>query len=179
MIRDWTKTADDKKAILLRYFNPVGAHYSGEIGEDPGGKPNNLLPFISQVAVGRRQRLNIFGDDYNTRDGTGIRDYIHVSDLADGHAAALNYFAKMRGVEIFNLGTGKGISALEMVDAFKQASGKDIPYHIAPRREGDISESFADANKAKKLLGWAVKFTIDDICRDSWHWQSKNPHGYE
>ena len=138
MIRDWTKTADNKKAILLRYFNPVGAHSSGDIGEDPDGMPNNLLPFISQVAVGRREHLNIFGDDYDTRDGTGIRDYIHVSDLADGHVAALNYFTKMSSVEIFNLGTGNGISVLEMVEAFKQASGKDIPFHIAPRRDGDL-----------------------------------------
>ena len=179
IIRDWTKTSDDKKAILLRYFNPVGAHSSGDIGEDPEGIPNNLLPFIAQVAVGRRQHLNIFGDDYDTRDGTGVRDYIHVSDLADGHAAALNYFTRMSGVEVFNLGTGNGISVLEMVEAFKRASGKDIPYHIAPRRDGDLPAYWAEPKKANKLLGWSANYTLDDICRDSWHWQSKNPEGYK
>ena len=179
IIRDWTKTADDKKAVLLRYFNPVGAHSSGEIGEDPDGIPNNLLPFIAQVAVGRREHLNIFGDDYDTRDGTGIRDYIHVSDLADGHAAALNYFTKMSGVEMFNLGTGTGISVLEMVEAFKQASGRDIPYNIVLRREGDLPAYWADPKKANKLLGWSANYRLEDICKDSWHWQSKNPEGYK
>jgi UDP-glucose 4-epimerase len=179
IIKDWTKTADDKKAILLRYFNPVGAHSSGDIGEDPDGIPNNLLPFISQVAVGRREHLNIFGDDYDTRDGTGIRDYIHVSDLADGHAAAFNYFTRMSGVEIFNLGTGNGISVLEMVEAYKKASGKDIPYNIAPRRDGDLPAYWAEPKKANELLGWSANYTLDDICRDSWLWQSKNPEGYK
>ena len=152
MIRDWTKTADNKKAILLRYFNPVGAHSSGDIGEDPDGMPNNLLPFISQVAVGRREHLNIFGDDYDTRDGTGIRDYIHVSDLADGHVAALNYFTKMSSVEIFNLGTGNGISVLEMVEAFKQASGKDIPFIL---RQGamEICLPTGRSPKSKSAFG--------------------------
>ena len=179
IIKDWAKTANDNKAILLRYFNPVGAHTSGEIGEDPDGIPNNLLPFIAQVAVGRRKHLNIFGNDYDTRDGTGIRDYIHVSDLANGHVAALNYFIEMRGIEIFNLGTGNGISVLEMVEAFKQASGKDVPYHIEPRRDGDLPAYWAEPKKANELLGWSANYTIDDICRDSWHWQSKNPKGYK
>ncbi len=179
MVKDWAKTANEKKAILLRYFNPVGAHSSGEIGEDPDGIPNNLLPFIAQVAVGRRERLNIFGDDYDTRDGTGIRDYIHVSDLAGGHAAALNYLTKMVGVEIFNLGTGNGVSVFEMVEAFKRASGRDIPYNIAQRRDGDLPAYWAEPKKANELLGWSAVYTIDDICRDSWRWQSKNPEGYK
>ena len=179
IIKDWAKTANDKKAILLRYFNPVGAHSSGRIGEDPDGIPNNLLPYIAQVAVGRREYLNIYGDDYDTRDGTGLRDYIHVSDLADGHAAALNYFVKMRGVDIFNLGTGNEISVLEMITAFKEASGKDIPYNIAPRRDGDLPAYWAEPKKANELLEWSANYTIDDICRDSWRWQSKNPEGYK
>ena len=179
IIRDWAGTDAEKSAILLRYFNPVGAHISGMIGEDPNGIPNNLVPFIAQVAVGRRAHLNIFGDDYNTPDGTGIRDYIHVCDLAMGHLAALNYAATHTGVEPINLGTGKGHSVLEMVKAFEKASGQSIPYQMMPRRKGDLDQSFADTTKAEQLLGWRAQKSIDDMCQDVWRWQSQNPNGYE
>ena len=178
IIRDWAGTDPEKSAILLRYFNPVGAHSSGMIGEDPNGIPNNLVPFIAQVAVGRRSHLNIFGDDYDTPDGTGIRDYIHVSDLAAGHLAALNYAKDHKGVEPINLGTGKGHSVLEMVKAFEKASGTAINYCIMPRRKGDLDSSYADTDKAEQLLGWRATKSIDDMCQDVWRWQSQNPNGY-
>ena len=178
IIRDWAGTDPEKSAILLRYFNPVGAHSSGMLGEDPNGIPNNLVPFIAQVAVGRRSHLNIFGDDYDTPDGTGIRDYIHVSDLAAGHLAALNYAKDHKGVEPINLGTGKGHSVLEMVKAFEKASGTPINYRIMPRRKGDLDSSYADTDKAEQLLGWRATKSIDDMCQDVWRWQSQNPNGY-
>ena len=178
IIRDWAGTDPEKSAILLRYFNPVGAHSSGMLGEDPSGIPNNLVPFIAQVAVGRRSHLNIFGNDYDTPDGTGIRDYIHVSDLAAGHLAALNYAKDHKGVEPINLGTGKGHSVLEMVKAFEKASGTPINYRIMPRRKGDLDSSYADTDKAEQLLGWRATKSIDDMCQDVWRWQSQNPNGY-
>jgi len=169
------------KICNLRYFNPVGAHSSGRIGEDPNGVPNNLFPFIAQVAVGRRQELSVWGDDYKTRDGTGIRDYIHVVDLAAGHLAALDYLtqAKAPGAIDVNLGTGNGVSVLEAIGAFKRASNRDIAYKIAPRREGDIAEIYADASHANKLFNWNAKRTLDDMCQDHWRWQSQNPDGYK
>lgn len=171
--------ADDKlSVVLLRYFNPVGAHKSGRIGEDPKGIPNNLFPFIAQVAVGRRDHLNLFGTDYPTPDGTCIRDYIHVVDLAKGHVAAARYAAEHTGCEIINLGTGNGYSVLEMIHAFEEATGIPIPYEIAPRRAGDLPVSYACADKAEKLLGWKAELTLTDMCRDTWNWQSKNPNGY-
>jgi len=180
MLRDLARADKRWKIANLRYFNPVGAHASGLIGEDPHGLPNNLFPFIAQVAVGRLPKLKIFGNDYPTRDGTGVRDYIHVSDLAAGHVAALDYLAtrKETGAAEFNLGTGKGVSVLEAVAAFKRASNRDIPYEVAPRREGDIAEIYAKADKAKKLLGWRATRTIEDMCADHWRWQSNNPNGY-
>ncbi|MGC6518298.1 MAG: UDP-glucose 4-epimerase GalE [Candidatus Puniceispirillaceae bacterium] len=178
MIKDWARTDPAKSAMLLRYFNPVGAHPSGQMGEDPSGIPNNLMPFIAQVAIGRLPHLNVFGDDFDTKDGTGVRDYIHVTDLADGHVKALNYICDHPGVEAVNLGTGNGVSVLEMIAAFEQASGKSIPYQVKPRREGDLPAFWADSQKAKTLLGWQATKTIDDMCRDSWAWQSQNPQGY-
>lgn len=166
--------------VNLRYFNPVGAHPSGRIGEDPNDIPNNLFPFIAQVAVGRRSKLSIFGNDYDTRDGTGVRDYIHVVDLARGHIAALDYLSKgNRGAIDVNLGAGRGYSVLEAVAAFKRASNREIPYEIAPRRDGDIAEIYADATKAEKLFGWRAKKNIDEMCADHWRWQRENPNGYE
>jgi len=164
--------------MLLRYFNPVGAHSSGHIGEDPRGIPNNLVPFIAQVAVGRRDKLMVFGNDYDTHDGTGIRDYIHVSDLAAGHVAALDYASRHHGVEVVNLGTGRGQSVREVISAFAKASGRDIPHEIAPRRRGDIASFYASTEKAKLLLGWQAMLSLDDMCRDVWRWQSQNPNGY-
>jgi UDP-glucose 4-epimerase len=163
--------------VLLRYFNPVGAHQSGRIGEDPSGIPNNLMPVISQVAVGRLDELSVFGDDYPTGDGTGVRDYIHVVDLALGHLKALE---KMRnpGVETYNLGTGKGYSVLELVAAFEKASGKKIPYKIAPRRSGDIASCYADPSKANKDLNWSAKKGMNEMCADTWRWQQDNPEGF-
>lgn len=173
--------ADDKWGVVnLRYFNPVGAHPSGRIGEDPNDIPNNLFPFIAQVAVGRREKLSVFGDDYETRDGTGVRDYIHVVDLARGHVAALDYLADgNRGAVDVNLGTGRGYSVLEAVAAFKRASNRDIPYNITPRRDGDIAEIYANASKAKALFGWTANKDIDAMCVDHWRWQRENPNGYE
>lgn len=165
--------------VLLRYFNPIGAHESGLIGEDPKGIPNNLLPYVAQVAVGKLECVGVFGDDYDTPDGTGVRDYIHVCDLASGHAAALAWMNGREGVEVFNLGTGKGTSVLEIITAFGRACGKEIPYVIDPRRPGDVTSNYADCTKARELMGWEAKFDIDDMCRDSWNWQSKNPNGYE
>lgn len=179
ILRDWTDISAERSAVLLRYFNPVGAHQSGDIGEDPRGTPNNLVPYIAQVAVGRRTHLNIFGNDYDTHDGTGVRDYIHISDLATGHLAALDYMAASKGVEVFNLGTGEGYSVLSLVKAFEKASGKNIPVEIAGRRAGDVAASFADASKAKAVLGWQAKFDINRICVDAWRWQSQNPDGYK
>ncbi|PID76768.1 MAG: UDP-glucose 4-epimerase GalE [Deltaproteobacteria bacterium] len=163
---------------LLRYFNPVGAHKSGKIGEDPSGIPNNLMPYISQVAVGKLKEVSVFGDDYNTRDGTGVRDYIHVVDLAKGHVCAINKLAENPGRVVYNLGTGKGYSVLEMIRAFQQASGREIRYKIAPRRAGDIAKCYADSQLALKELGWQAIYGIDDMCRDTWNWQQQNPDGY-
>lgn len=163
---------------LLRYFNPVGAHHSGQIGEDPNGIPNNLLPYISQVAIGKLPKLTVFGDDYPTPDGTGVRDYIHVVDLAKGHIKALTALEQRAGSHIWNLGTGKGYSVLQMIDAFEKASGQAVPYQIAARREGDIAECWADPTKAFTELGWQAEHSLQDMMRDTWHWQSLNPQGY-
>ncbi len=179
IITDHTKADPDFSAVILRYFNPVGAHESGLIGEDPKDIPNNLMPYISRVAVGNLPCLNVFGNDYPTPDGTGIRDYIHVCDLAKGHVAALEFAAKNSGTEIFNLGAGKGISVLEMISAYEKACGHEIPYKIAPKRKGDIAEFYADAKKAFEILGWKTERDVSEMCRDSWNWQSKNPNGYE
>ena len=178
IITDYAAAKEGFSAVLLRYFNPVGAHESGLIGEDPRDIPKNLMPYISRVAVGKLPYLNVYGNDYPTKDGTGVRDYIHVTDLAKGHAAALDFAEKHSGVEIFNLGAGKGISVLEMVNAYSKACGHDIPYKIAPRSDGDIAEFYADASKANVILGWKAEHSVDDMCRDSWNWQSKNPKGY-
>lgn len=164
---------------LLRYFNPVGAHPSGTMGEDPQGIPNNLMPFIAQVAVGRREKLAVFGNDYATPDGTGVRDYIHVMDLADGHIAALQAVGTQAGLHIYNLGTGKGSSVLDMVNAFSQACGKAVPYEICPRRPGDIAECWASTEKAQRELGWQAKLSLADMTADTWRWQSNNPQGYD
>ena len=164
--------------ILLRYFNPVGAHESGRIGEDPTGIPNNLTPYITQVAVGKLKEVNVFGNDYDTPDGTGVRDYIHVMDLADGPVNALKKFADKPDVYIYNLGTGRGYSVLEMIHSFSKAVGHEIPYVIKPRRPGDIATCYADATKAKEELGWVAKRGVDEMCRDAWRWQSQNPNGY-
>ena len=162
----------------LRYFNPVGAHESGLIGEDPQGVPNNLLPYIAQVGVGRRDKLSVYGNDYDTHDGTGVRDYIHVVDLAKGHLRALDYIADKTGYFVWNLGTGNGFSVLDMVKAFENASGKKIPYQVVDRREGDIAACFADPQKAAVELGWTTQKNIDDMMEDTWRWQSQNPQGY-
>ena len=164
---------------LLRYFNPIGAHESGRIGEDPRGIPNNLMPFITQVAVGRREKLSVYGNDYHTCDGTGVRDYIHVVDLAKGHVAAVKHVAKTLGCEVFNLGTGTGYSVLQIVDTFSQENGVQIPYEITDRRPGDIAICYADPAKSEKVLGWKAEKTLADMCRDSWNWQKNNPMGYE
>ncbi len=165
--------------VLLRYFNPVGAHESGLIGEAPNGIPNNLMPYISQVAVGKLEKLSVFGDDYPTPDGTGVRDYIHVVDLAKGHADAIKYAAAHKGTEVINLGTGVGCSVLDLVKSFERVNGIKIPYVIAPRRPGDVAENYADPKKAYELLGWKATKNVDDMCRDSWNWQKNNPNGYE
>lgn len=171
--------ADNSWSIgLLRYFNPVGAHPSGLIGEDPNGIPCNLMPYITQVAVGKLAKLNIFGNDYPTHDGTGIRDYIHVVDLARGHVKALQYLAKHNELLTVNLGTGCGYSVLDVVNAFAKASGREIPYQIQPRRAGDVAKCFADPTKAAQVLGWKTEYDLATMCRDSWNWQSKNPQGY-
>lgn len=172
--------ADDSWNIaLLRYFNPVGAHKSGLIGEDPNDIPNNLMPYISQVAVGKLEKLSVFGDDYPTHDGTGVRDYIHVIDLALGHIKALEKLDEKPGLVIYNLGTGKGSSVLDMVKAFEKASGKNVPYRITDRRPGDIAECYADPSKAEKELGWKAEYGIEEMCEDTWRWQSNNPNGYK
>ena len=166
------------KVVLLRYFNPVGAHHSGSIGEDPSGIPNNLMPFIAQTAVGKREKLSIFGDDYNTPDGTGVRDYIHVVDLAKGHLQAIEKLHTFNEVMTINLGTGKGYSVLDVVNAYEKASGKKVPYSIEPRRAGDIAQCFANPKYAKEMLGWEAEKDLEEMCVDSWHWQSQNPNGY-
>ena len=168
----------DWSIVLLRYFNPIGAHKSGRIGEDPQGIPNNLMPYITQVAVGRRDHLSVFGNDYDTPDGTGVRDYIHVVDLAKGHVAAVKYALENKGCEVFNLGTGTGYSVLDMVHAFIDVNRVPVPYEIVERRPGDIATCYADPSKSAKLLGWKAENTLGDMCRDSWNWQSKNPMGY-
>ena len=165
--------------VLLRYFNPIGAHPSGLIGEDPKGIPNNLVPYVAQVAVGKLAAVQVYGNDYPTPDGTGVRDYIHVVDLARGHVAALNWMNGREGVEVFNLGTGKGSSVLEVVAAFSKACGKELPYVIRERRGGDIAANWCDASKAERMLGWKAQYDINDMCRDSWNWQSHNPNGFE
>ncbi len=165
--------------VLLRYFNPIGAHESGRIGEDPRGIPNNLMPYITQVAIGRREKLSVFGDDYDTPDGTGVRDYIHVVDLARGHVAAVRYVTEHRGCEVFNLGTGNGYSVLDMVKAFRSVNHVELPYQIVERRPGDIATCYADPAKSQRLLGWKATHGLEDMCRDSWNWQSKNPMGYD
>ena len=164
---------------LLRYFNPIGAHKSGLIGEDPKGIPNNLMPYISQVAVGKLDKLHVFGNDYKTIDGTGVRDYIHVVDLAVGHVKAIEWVLKNTGCEPFNLGTGNGTSVLQLRDAFVKATGVDVPYVIDPRRPGDPDEVYANADKAKKVLGWTAKYGIEEMCEDTWRWQKNNPNGFE
>lgn len=179
IIKDLCKAEKKMNAVLLRYFNPVGAHKSGKIGEDPQGIPNNLMPYILQVAVGRRSHLNVFGDDYDTIDGTGVRDYIHVVDLAVGHVSALKQFENSCGCKIYNLGTGRGYSVLEMVKAVEKASGKPVPCKIAPRREGDVGAVYSDASLAKKELGWTALRGLDEMCEDSWRWQSQNPEGFK
>lgn len=172
-------TADPEwNVVLLRYFNPIGAHESGRIGEDPKGIPNNLLPYVAQVAVGRLKEVGVFGDDYPTPDGTGVRDYIHVVDLARGHVDALKKIRENAGVFICNLGTGKGSSVLDVIHAFEKACGKPIPYRIKPRRAGDIAECYADSSLAEKELGWKAQYDLDDMCASSWKWQSMNPEGY-
>ena len=178
MLIDMAKANYDMKVTLLRYFNPIGAHKSGLIGEDPKGIPNNLLPYVAQVAVGKLPKINVFGNDYDTPDGTGVRDYIHVSDLARGHVLALKHMEKQSGVEIYNLGTGKGYSVLEVIKAFEKACGKELPYEIKPRRSGDIACCYCNPAKAEKALGFKAEFGIDDMCRDSWNWQKNNPMGY-
>ena len=178
ILRDTAKSDNDWAIVLLRYFNPIGAHSSGLIGEDPRGIPNNLMPFISQVAIGRREYLNVFGDDYDTPDGTGVRDYIHVVDLARGHVAAINYMQQHKGESVFNLGTGNGYSVLDMVHAFEKVTGRKVPYRIAPRRPGDLATVYASPDKSAELLGWKAEYGLEDMCRDSWAWQSKNPMGY-
>ena len=165
--------------VLLRYFNPIGAHPSGLMGEDPKGIPNNLLPYVAQVAVGRRDAVHVFGDDYDTPDGTGVRDYIHVMDLAAGHVAALAWMDGRTGCEVFNLGTGNGTSVLQIVRAFSAACGRELPYVIEPRRAGDVTANYADCTKAREMLGWEARYDITDMCRDGWNWQSHNPNGYE
>ncbi len=179
ILRDICKSDQTLNVAILRYFNPVGAHKSGRIGEEPNGIPNNLMPYISKVAIGQLKELSIFGNDYNTVDGTGVRDYIHIVDLALGHVKALEKLEIKPGLVTYNLGTGKGYSVLEMVKAFTKASGKEIPYKIVDRRAGDIAMCYANPDKAKKDLGWESKFELDEMCEDTWRWQNNNPCGYE
>ena len=178
-LMDVQKADHEWNVILLRYFNPIGAHESGRIGEDPKGIPNNLLPYVAQVAVGKLEKLGVFGDDYDTPDGTGVRDYIHVVDLAKGHVASLAKIEEKCGCKIYNLGTGKGYSVLDVVHAFEKACGKEIPYEIKPRRAGDIAMCYAQCDLAKEELGWQAQYDIDDMCQSSWKWQSSNPDGYQ
>lgn len=178
ILTDIWKSDPEWKIMLLRYFNPIGAHESGLIGEDPKGIPNNLLPYISQVALGKLEKLHVFGNDYDTPDGTGVRDYIHVVDLAKGHVKAIEGFEKLDGVNIFNLGTGIGYSVLDILHAFEKACGKELPYVIDARRPGDIATCYSDPSKAKTVLGWIAEKNLDDMCRDAWNWQTQNPDGY-
>ena len=178
IIRDVHQSEKDWSAVLLRYFNPIGAHESGLIGEDPNGIPNNLMPYVTQVAIGKRAKLSVFGNDYDTPDGTGVRDYIHVVDLAKGHLKALEYTKKNNNIEAINLGTGKGYSVLDLVQTFRTATNSKVPYEIVDRRPGDIGTCYADTNKAKELLGWETEKNLSDMCRDAWRWQSNNPNGY-
>ena len=175
---DVQKADPEWNVVLLRYFNPMGAHQSGTIGENPNGIPNNLMPYITQTAVGKRKELGVFGNDYDTPDGTGVRDYIHVCDLASGHVAALKAINRKCGLAIYNLGTGHGYSVLDVVKAFIKVNGVDVPYVIKPRRAGDIATCYCDPSKAKAELGWEAKYGIEDMCRDSWNWQKNNPDGY-
>lgn len=179
ILTDLAATNQGWRISLLRYFNPIGAHESGEIGEDPNGIPNNLLPFVAQVAVGKREQLSVFGDDYDTPDGTGVRDYIHVVDLAKGHLAALTHPASENSAEAYNLGCGQGYSVLEVIRAFEVASGKPIPYKIVDRRPGDIAMCYANPEKAQRELEWKAELSLEDACRDTWNWQSQNPNGFE
>lgn len=181
MLEDLAKSDNHWQLISLRYFNPIGAHHTGTIGENPNGIPNNLMPYVSQVAVGKLPQLSVFGNDYDTVDGTGVRDYIHVVDLAKGHVAALQYLEHQTqlGFEPINLGTGKGTSVLELVNAFIKTTGQPVPYSIAPRRPGDIASCYASSDKAKHLLGWQAEFDIERMCTDTWRWQSQNPNGYD
>ena len=179
ILTDCCKADPELNVALLRYFNPIGAHPSGKIGEDPNGIPNNLVPYIAKVAVGKLEKVHVYGNDYPTPDGTGVRDYIHVVDLALGHIKALDRLLKVKGCEVYNLGTGKGYSVLDVVKAFEKASGIKINYRIAPRRAGDVACCYADATKAKEVLGWQAQYDIDDMCADSWRWQSQNPNGLE
>ena len=176
---DIQKADPEWNVVLLRYFNPIGAHKSGRIGENPNGIPNNLMPYITQTAVGKRKELGVFGNDYDTPDGTGVRDYIHVVDLATAHVAALKAIADKKGLAIYNIGTGHGYSVLDVVHAFEKANNLKVPYVIKPRRAGDIATCFCDPTKAKIELGWEAKYGIEDMCRDSWNWQKNNPNGYE
>lgn len=178
MLRDICKADKSLDVAILRYFNPVGAHKSGRIGEEPNGIPNNLMPYITKVAIGSLKELNVFGDDYPTHDGTGVRDYIHVVDLARGHVKALDKLSENPGLVTYNLGTGNGYSVLDLVKAFSKASNREIPYKIVERRAGDIAMCYADPSKAEKELGWKAEYGIDDMCQDSWRWQSQNPNGY-
>ncbi len=179
ILRDIARANPAWSVVLLRYFNPVGAHESGLIGEHPNGIPNNLMPYISQTAIGKREHLTIFGNDYPTPDGTGVRDYIHVVDLAQGHVAAIRYLLAHTGESVFNLGTGRGYSVLDMVRAFETVNHVKIPYVFAPRRPGDLAECYADPDKSARLLGWRAERGLEEMCRDSWNWQRKNPNGYE
>ena len=179
ILEDAAKANPELSVILLRYFNPIGAHESGLIGEDPQGIPNNLMPYIAQVAVGRRDHLTVFGGDYSTLDGTCLRDYIHVMDLANGHVKAVEYAANHKGVEVFNLGTGTPYSVLDIIHAFEGATGVKVKYEIGPRRAGDLPKFWADSTKAQKVLGWHAERTLEDMCRDTWNWQAKNPEGYK
>jgi len=178
LLKDYAASHSHANIAILRYFNPIGAHSSGLIGEDPNGIPNNLMPYITQVAIGKRSSLNVYGNDYHTIDGTGVRDYIHVSDLARGHLFALRKLAEKPGLVIYNLGTGRGTSVFELVHAFEKANGVKIPYQVAPRRPGDVDENYADCSKAFKEMGFKTEFDIVEACRDSWNWQKKNPNGY-
>ena len=179
ILRDIAKADAEWSVVLLRYFNPVGAHESGMIGEHPNGIPNNLMPYISQTAIGKREKLGVFGNDYDTHDGTGVRDYIHVVDLAKGHVAALGYMTENKGEAVFNLGTGTGYSVLDMVKAFETANNLKVPYEICPRRPGDLATCYADPAKSREVLGWTATKDQTDMCRDAWHWQSNNPNGYD
>ncbi len=178
ILTDIWKSDPEWRVMLLRYFNPIGAHKSGRIGEDPKGIPNNLLPYVAQVASGKLEKVHVFGDDYDTPDGTGVRDYIHVVDLARGHVKAIEGMERLEGVNIFNLGTGIGYSVLDIVKAFDKACGRELPYVIDPRRPGDVAQCYSDPSKAKDVLGWSAEYTIEDMCRDAWNWQSHNPDGY-